>query len=271
MRRHGAATVASGAQSAGSVSGRRMQPAHRRRAQAGRRNQRRTARTAGTAGRFRHGLRDVLELFDPAADPRNDGPDLRRRNAAGVVLGHVHRDAGRATALRLAHLAVPAQHVPAVDLPVLHPEHPRLLRLVQRAGRSHVDRARLFHLGQCLQPVRRRRFLEPDGGRVLARAGGPAVRLHRGRAQSRRPVRPVPGQAARAADRHDQPAAGFGGAAGDRARQHDARAAPGIVRTARTRRAAQIATRSWAAVRSRRSRRWCVRRTSRSSRCSCCC
>ena len=70
-----------------------------------------------------------------------------------------------------------------------------------------------------------------------------------------RPVRAVPRQAARAADRHDQPAACFGSPARARSRKHDGGAAPGIARTVNGRRQQTIATRGLAAVRWRRSRR----------------
>ena len=155
--------------------------------------------TARRAARDRLRLFHVLVLLGPAADPRNDGHHLGCLDPAGALLGHVRRDARGAAGLWLAHLALPALGVPALGLPVLRAEHPRFLRVVQRAGGPHLDRARLFRLAVGLQPVRRRRVLEPDGRRLRPRAGGTTVRLHRRRHQPGRPHRAVHGAAARPA------------------------------------------------------------------------
>ena len=123
------------------------------------------------------------------------------------------------------------------------------------AGGPHLDRARLLRLGQHLRAVRGGRVLEPDGRRVQPRAGGTPVRVRGGGPQHGRPVRPVPRRAARRADRHDQPAAGLGGAARRVARLPAAGAALAPSARREHRAAARIATSASAARRSRRSGR----------------
>ena len=192
------------------------------------------------------------------------------------VLGRVRVDAAAAAAVRLAHLALPALGVPAVDVRVLRRKPAHVLGLVPPGGRPHLDRAHLLRVGERIQPVRRGGLLEPDGGCVHPRAGRTTVRLHLGGREHRRPGRPL-GRAlsCRAAGRR-QPAVAVRGPVAAVAGLHG----PGHPLAAPARGGAGAGGAAQQRLRVRRavsaagsllpSHRWRVRRILRGLRCSCC-
>ena len=162
---------------------------------------------AGAAAVLRLFLLLAGRLLRAASAARRDGHRERRPASAMAVQRHLRRHARGRAGVRMGRGAPAAPTFCPAGVSVLRAQHPDLLRAVHVRGGAHRRRARLLHLGQPLQPVRRLGVLERHGRPLHQRAGTAPVRLHRCGRQRGRLARTVSDGVARGAARPDQPAA----------------------------------------------------------------
>ena len=141
----------------------------------------------------------VLRLHDPASDPRDDGHHVGRQHAAGAVLGNVHRD----DALQPVYGWLTSRFRRTTFLPWVY-----LFFIANILGfyawfnsqADHTWIARAYFIWVSVFNL----FVVAVFWSLMAdvftpRAGGTAVRLHRGGPERRRALRAVPRSAARGA------------------------------------------------------------------------
>ena len=134
--------------------------------------------TSGNAVVLRLFLHTACRLLCVAAAARSDGHRGWRQKPAVALHGHVSQPARRTTNLRRVGGEIAAGQVYSHRLPFLRRQPGSVLGVADIRRRKGNRGARIFCLGQRVQPVRGGGILVVDGRSIYRGAGQAAVRVH---------------------------------------------------------------------------------------------